>query len=565
MGLQGQIFSNLNLAPPSVEGRKNSPHNSRIQALPVSSKAAIPTVNFTGNKVIGLNQRTIENPTNKSISFRFSNLAQTDSQFIADYIWDSIQNPSDTEQTKLDIVRACVRFVKSRKNYTNRAHIFGGQWQDTLLYKKEHSLIGRIYSTYSTQCGNSAQHARAIQLYKTPFFKHDDFRHVDVPNHEFIETRLWNYYAMTDYDVASYGFMFENPNSPNGFASFEDVRNDTLLVNEKYLENGQDFNPYVTRSSYRETLSESPANVYISTEGAPPIELNGEFIIPAYSKITTNFAGPIFFLDSTNPANMLALAQAFELSAQAENSGCIPCITDSVNKIVQSLWHIDSTVAALLLNGSSMVLYDPQNDQGRAYTELFTYEYPRDSTPAWFLHTNSDDTLWIGCNKDIKMPLFVLEASRGLIGDTFIAQNAVFPLWNPGNTASILTYKEVNYLEEGFLLPGRHTTKLSVNANLIGNFNEWNISGGDSLKITTTYIPLSTDTITTSVKTITPATSDLLYYWTDSEKLYVSANCQLVNMLGQTILNLPAGTTDLGWVARGTYVLYPYRKQILVR
>ena len=123
-----------------------------------------PVINFTGNKAFTKSETSIENPTDTAITFTFSDYPTTDSQFMADYILSWVTNPLDTEQSKLQVANAAAYFLKSPKRYRNNALIFGGQWNDSLMFAKEHSLIGRIFSTGITQCGNNSEHGRIMRI-----------------------------------------------------------------------------------------------------------------------------------------------------------------------------------------------------------------------------------------------------------------------------------------------------------------------------------------------------------------------------------------------------------------
>lgn len=454
-----------------------------------------PVINFTGNKAFIKSETSIENPTDTSITFTFSDYPVTDSQFMADYILSWVTNPMDTEQSKLQVANAAAHFLKSPKHYLNKALIFGGQWQDSLLFAKEHSLIGRIFSTGVTNCGNNSEHGRIICL-KSGYFKPDDFRHIAVTSHAFIETKFSGYFALTDYDQGTCGFMFHNPASPNGLASFMDVHNDTLLINQKYLEDGIDYHPDMSLSYYREVMADNSFNI-----GQFPwsghIEIDSKFILSAHSKMTLTIDDYVFFLDSNLLGNkvifqkMINAVDSFELAISIGDT-CWWCV-DSFEAGTNQLFDGDTFLAEKILDKGALFFYSGLQDQGKKWSDVFRYEGKREWVPTIVLETSSLDTLILGEN--LKMPLFLLESDGNILaGDTLITQPAVFPLWSAGNTSNILTYKEVNYLEQGWISPGDHLTKLSWNANILGPFMDWNISGGNGLSLSRSLMEYHRDT-----------------------------------------------------------------------
>jgi hypothetical protein len=109
--------------------------------------------------------------------------------------------------------------------------------------------------------------------------------------------------------------------------------------------------------------------------------------------------------------------------------------------------------------------------------------------------------------KDFKMPLFVLAADSGIsVGDTAITIASAFPLWTSGVVSNTLNYRDVNYLNQGIVFPetGKYHIKLSWNANILGQFADWNITAKDS-----GLVLLSTnDAIAPTVTSIAPLPLD---------------------------------------------------------
>lgn len=455
-----------------------------------------PVIDFTGNKVFTKFETSIENSTDSTIIFTFSDYPVTDSQFIADYVLSWVTNPLDTEQSKLQVANRSAYFLKSPKHYRNNALIFGGQWNDSMLFAKEHSLIGRIFSTDLSQCGNNSEHYRLMCL-ASGFFKPDDFRSVSVTIHAFEETKFGGHWALTDGDVGTCIFTVNNPDSPNGLASFMDVHNDTLLINQKYLEDGLDYHPDMSLSFYREVMSDTNINV-APFPWSSHVEINGKFILPAHSKMSLSLEDYIFFIDTGISKNKIWLYQlstivdSFEV-AMSVGDTCWWCV-DSFMFLLDNFCDGDTFLSAKFFDKGNTFLYDGSNDQGKKWSDLFRYDGKREWIPTIVLETHSPDTLTLG--HDLKMPLFVLESDGGLLaGDTLITQPAVFPLWNTGDTSNILTFREINYLEQGWISSGDHVTKLSWNANILGNFADWNISGGNGLTLGRTLTEYHRDTI----------------------------------------------------------------------
>jgi hypothetical protein len=511
-----------------------------------------PVINFTGNRIVTAVYKTIENPTDSSVSFWFTGLPQTDSAFLRDYIWSKVTNPSDTEGTRLQIINACAVFLKNTANYCNNALIFEGSWNDKILYAKEHSLIGRVYSTYSTQCGNNTLQATVIQVMFPQYFNYADFQFTTVPDHAFTNTIIAGRPAHTDYDAGTCGFMFSNPFSANGWASTADIRNDTNLINTKYLVNGQDQHPDMSLSDYRSVIVEGA----VSTGGVPgviPVQTDGIFTMPSHAKVVTSVAGPLFFLDTTVAANEQARIELEQQVIRARH-GCVPCL-DTVIEVLQQLWPTDPDYLRDVFRSAKVVFYDPVKTAGKQFAEVFSYSYPKDSVPYWLLQTNSDDTLHIGT--DVKMPLFVLEAENCEIGDTVMNGHADFPLWSGRSTPNTLTYKEVNYLQSGALYPGQHQLKLSVNANpgVLSVFNNWSIGGGNGLLFSTTT--MQRELLPTAVNHAMENVSGFKAWLSAARTLTVSADCDVYNTTGQLVMHLTKGSKDVSGLARGLYVIAP--------
>ncbi|HRG88285.1 MAG TPA: hypothetical protein PLW44_04635, partial [Chitinophagales bacterium] len=330
------------------------PGNSANAAVYTTTDA--PVIDFSGNRIVTAVYKTIENPTDSSVSFWFAGLPQTDSAFLYDYIWSKVTNPSDTEGTRLEIINACAAFLKNTNNYCNKQLIFEGSWNDKLLYAKEHSLIGRVYSTYSAQCGNSSLQATVIQVMFPQYFTYNDFQFTTVPAHAFTNTVIAGRLAHTDYDVGTCGFMFKNLLSANGWASTADIRSDSGLIDTKYLVSGQDQHPDMSLSDYRSVIAEGMVN----SGGVPsvvPVQTDGIFTMPPHSKVVTSVAGPLFFLDTTVAENNQARLAMDELVVRARH-GCVSCI-DTAIELMQMLWPTDADYLRSVFRSCTVICYRP--------------------------------------------------------------------------------------------------------------------------------------------------------------------------------------------------------------
>ncbi len=544
-GTDNSLDWNYKIGPPAIVG-----NNSANAATYTTSDA--PVINFSGNRIVTAVYKTIENPTDSSVSFWFTGLPLTDSAFLHDYIWSKVTNPSDTEGTRLEIINACAAFLKNTDHYCNKQLIFEGSWNDKLLYAKEHSLIGRVYSTYSAQCGNNSLQATVIQVMFPQYFNYNHFQFTTVPAHAFTNTVIAGRLVHTDYDVGTCGFMFNNPQVVNGWASTADIRSDTNLIDTKYLVNGVDQHPEMSLSDYRAVVTEG----VVSTGAVPsvvPVQTDGVFTLPPHSKVVTSVAGPLFFLDTTVAQNNQTRIAMEEMVVRARH-GCVTCI-DTVIELMQKLWPTDADYLRSVFRSSKVVFYNPQQTAGKQFAELFSYDYPKDSLPYWLLATSSSDTLHIGA--DVKMPLFVLEAENCEVGDTVIAGNAVFPLWTGGGSPTVLTYKAVNYLQTGALYPGPHNLKLSVNANagVLSVFNNWSISGGNGLVFNTTTT--QKELLPTAVTPIVKDTDGFKAWLSAARTLTVNADCDVYNTMGQLVVHLTKGSKDISGLVHGVYVVVP--------
>jgi hypothetical protein len=392
------------------------------------------------------------------------------------------------------------------------------------------------------------------------YFSAEEFGFASVPGHSFTNTSVDGRPVHTDYDVGTCGFMFKNAQSPNGWASTEDLIADSSLINNKFLINGQDLCPQMSLSQYNTLLNGGPLTI----GGFPnkePVKLDGTFILPPHSKVETSPVGPVFFLDTSITYNVESLQNIQALVVQAQQ-GCVYCY-DSILNSLERLWSVDSTMAFLVLKGAPVVLYNSVLQAGRPFSAMLRDIYDRDTVPYWMLYTSNTDTLNIGT--DVKMPLFVLEAENCEVGDTTVSDRTVFPLWTGGTVSNKLTYKEVNYLESGKLYPGEHQLKLSVNANaaFISVLSEWNIAGGEGL-IFNTVTDLLNQPVT-SVGPVMPDQNQFKAWLSGRRTLTVTADCDVYNTTGQMLMHITKGSKDVSALPYGLYILNPAKQGAAVK
>ncbi|HRN94380.1 MAG TPA: hypothetical protein PL084_06630 [Chitinophagales bacterium] len=445
-----------------------------------------PTINFRGTQILETLSLKISNTTEAPIEFSLPDIPQTDSQYLADYILGSITNPYDSIRSALEVDSINTVFLKNYLHYKNDQLIFSNSWDDSILFSREHSLIGRIYSTGSTQCGNSNIHGNLLGI-KSGYFSRNDFRLISVPGHSTNEIIIGKDTIYADRDVGTVGYMFRDPNNVNKRYSYMELREDTLRINEKYLQNGKDPHQGNTLSEYRKLLM-GPCT-FGSMPWVTTAKIDGKFILPANSSLEITLPISMLFLDVSDTPTLVSLGNASSVidiadSMELEGYACDWCM-DSVRNIARRLIVCNPEIVDSLMLGHSVTLntYNSINDAGKSFSEMFIFDCPREIIPSMVLTIDQhNDTLIVG--KDVKAPLLVLSAQDPMMLDSIRLTLPFTPkLWSSSNVAPVVSNKEVHYLDNGWIAPGSQSIKLSYNWNILSLYKTWFFSGAQGLTI----------------------------------------------------------------------------------
>lgn len=501
-----------------------------------------PRCNFSGSKILQVT-RTLSNPTDSSISFRFTHMPQVDSDVIA-YLFTKV-TATDFDSIRYQLICAAALLIKS-PYFVNNTLFFNGTYADPLLFAKEESPIGFIHGVPETQCGNYARFACTL-LMATGFFTTSDFQDITVPGHSICQIKLWNRFVFTDFDPGEPGFIQPNPHSPNGMADIYDLRADTNLISTIYYYNGE-LLCKITLSEYRHLLLENP--LFVSPSNFWNVaKLNGTYTIPPHSTVNIPVPRVFVFVDTSDVLVrdlLYRTQQLVELYTQTNN----PTYADSVLANLSQLLGVSQSEAMMLMDQtipSQFVVYNSILHQGLPLGDIFRIDFPRGDISKWNISFQVPQSgLVIGSG--MKVPGYVLSVENSgngqcVLQDTSFFGSAQFHLWDESNIAPWATHQTANYLDtNGYLGPGSYTVSVSVNGNtrMICVLEDWIIEGDNAglLVNTVSLLPWGT----TSVGEITQ--NALLVYPSPvnySEKVYIPVDVTLYTIGGQYVLDFKKG------------------------
>ncbi|MEX0810931.1 MAG: hypothetical protein WD048_01860 [Chitinophagales bacterium] len=157
------------------------------------------------------------------------NAFRNDSTLIA-YLLEGLNKEAEKADIQIKLIKKAGSLFKS-VFFNNDRHLFLED-ENEQLYALKYSLMGMIWGQPSKN-SNDFYKGFIELLVRTPYFDYDDFREVALDHNSFIEVKINDAWVMVDVDPKKPAFINKYKNSPNGYASFEDIVADTSLI-EKY-------------------------------------------------------------------------------------------------------------------------------------------------------------------------------------------------------------------------------------------------------------------------------------------------------------------------------------------
>lgn len=529
--------------------------------------AAAPLITFSGNQAL-LVERSITNTGDSAICWYFNHMFKNDGEVI-DYLLSFVTDPYDTALAQRQLIAAW--FDISKPNFSNNTIIF--DWQgDSAVFKKEMSITGFLHSMHNVQCGNFFRH-EVVALRKTGYFKLEDFETIDVPGHSIGQVKNMGRPIFTDSDAGT-GFSWnKNPLSVNGYASIDDIRADTLLINEYYSYQGKvlvDTNSdYCTRSNYRNLLLGNPLwrSSCDPERYVEPIDMSAKYTLPGHSQIKTTLPSMMLALDLADSSSLLRLVAAFNTFQPQYQNGCNWCL-DTLMHIIANEFRL--SIEALIEYPIYFVMYNSNTDQGKTFGEVFDFDYERETMPVWNISGTNTDTVVLG--RDLQMPLIALSVNgiqgTTVFGDTTFADSAAFYLWSAGDTSPLARNAIVNYLQSGFLPPSQQwEIQVAVNAHpaMLSPLNNWEMAvecgtATDLVPVTTVTF-LSLNNALTSIPDVSHSTQSILYPnpAQNGVTYTLTEPIGLYDMYGNLVQVLHFGVNDISFLPQGVYIVNKHK------
>lgn len=200
------------------------------------SQVNIPSRNLSNQKTFNL-KTSIKNTGNQPVKFQiqsnnqiFKNDFINDSTIVA-FLTDGIDKNEKNAKTKLLIktgqLLKSVYFKKYKSPFS--------RFDDIEYYQKKYAPTTIFWSRHSMSDSEFFKSFVELLL-QTKYFDKKDFREIRKDNRSFGEVNVNNRWIMVDVDPSSPVFINKNNNSPNGYASYNDLSNDTSLIEEYHYE-----------------------------------------------------------------------------------------------------------------------------------------------------------------------------------------------------------------------------------------------------------------------------------------------------------------------------------------
>lgn len=539
----------------------NAPVGARSNTITITA----PRITFSGNQAL-LVERSIANTSDSTVCWYFGHMFKND-QEVVDYLRSFITKPYDTALAQRELIAAW--FDISKVYFTNNTLIFN--WMgDTATFKKEMSVTGFLQSMHNVQCGNFFRHSMPVLIH-TGYFTKTDFETIDVPGHSIGQIQNMNRPIFTDFDAGS-GFSWNrNPLSPNGYANIDDIRTDTLLIQDYYSHNGKifvDTNEWGTRSRYRNLLLGNPMYRQIFPHYVEPFNMTAEYRLPAHATIRTELPSMMLALDVADSTSLYTLMAAFDTLTVQYQNGCAAC-QDTLMMIIAHEFRL--TLQDLLAHPIYFVMYNSNTDYGKTFGEVFDFYYERETIPVWTVTGTNTDTVRLG--SDLQMPLLILTASNitgeAVLGDTSCIQNGEYHLWDAGDTAPDVTPAMVNYVQSGFIPPSTNwQLDVAVNAHpgMLSPLEDWTLNlecGSDASLVANTVVTFVSAPVMSGLPSnYSPKEDQFVLYPNPAQSVVVCATSRSVpvyDIYGTIVQVFHDGRNDIASLAPGMYFVGSYK------
>ncbi|HWB63293.1 MAG TPA: T9SS type A sorting domain-containing protein [Chitinophagales bacterium] len=352
----------------------------------------------------------------------------SDSSHLLNYLMSQVNFNTDTESIKLQLMQVVGRFVKNPRK-ANNLNIFQeaqSNVHDSAMVRK-FSLIGSELGIPNWQCGSFVRHACHILL-ATGYFTPSDFRIVNLPFHSVMEFNYYGRWTLADVSVNTSAFMVPNPQSPNGFASADDVIHNSSLLDDsvRFVPTDVDGNDlpysgqYLSMNDYKKYYYNPTYNSFSDT--APLYNLSSAIVLCPGCSLEYRFKTG-YVIDSSILQVKNTLSDNFRLIGYYGIK----------YKVTGNSIYLDSTFY-YMYNGPASIIGIPYSSAKSAFdANLIQYYSPNpdwspsyyDITPQLHFHVPaSTDTLY--STKDILLP-FLTTNIRLQNQDTIVQSD--LPLW----------------------------------------------------------------------------------------------------------------------------------------
>lgn len=516
-----------------------------------------PKINFTGNQTIAVS-RKISNPTNETACWYFTQAPTSDSQIVSN-LRNKITNPQDTALSQRELLMAWMDISKT--SFTNQALKFTWWQKNLAIFRKAFSLMGTMHSVHSMQCGDHYVFALTV-LKRFEYFNFNDFQLVNVPGHSMGQIKNMNRWIWTDFDPGIEFGINRNPVSPNGYASIDDIRSDTMLISDFYTFNGRvlvDTTPEhnTNRSRYREVLSGSPMDQspFDSLDYTEPLELDPIYKLSPHSEINMTLPSIMLAIDKNDSLFVNSLVETFDICSQQVRVGNNAYIDTLIVFLSESF---RTPISTFLSNPFYFVEYNSANDQGKNFGEVFDYFWESTTPPKFVFTGNSPIQTTVGV--DLMAPLLVTRVSTNgntTVGDTSFLNQATFKMWDLDENnvvAPQVTPNQVNYLQTGTLPAGTWEIEAAVNGHFYNPLNDWGVEMVCGSLETNTYVsflssPVLLSTAITNINNKKPFPNPA------RDLLFSDHNGILFNLYGQEVISIAVGNNDISKIPSGIYFL----------
>lgn len=247
----------------------------------------------------------IKNTGKKAISFyvlpndpELKNALRNDSSLIA-YLTNGLDENAEKSEKQIQLIKKVGNLIKSIYFKKDKNLFPEENLQE--LYSLKYSPMGMFWGQYVKGFGEFFKGYSEL-LIQTGYFTIDDLRAVFIDNYSMGEVKVNDAWILVDVNPKNPGFMHENKKSPNGYASLQDLANDTSLFQEyKYSPWWKSDYSYSLSDNLDEKFKRELIKSTDSRSSIPlirpmkPESMSGEFVLCPGCEIRWEESG--YFLD----------------------------------------------------------------------------------------------------------------------------------------------------------------------------------------------------------------------------------------------------------------------------